>query len=435
MYIKTPKKYRGAQRRRIFSCGRLFMILLLMALITLGVGIYQMQDFLRPYIVVAWETAAVSANTWQATQFAPTAAPTTDPSRTLIDADNNWRQGRISIALESYRSILNTVPNNVQVYSRMAFAYLTRGDLEAAAQFAENTVTADPFSAEAWSTRALVYAWEGDPAQSIASAQQALALAPDDPTATAYLAYAYFESDLSERAAPRADEAIELNPNRWEGYWVRAILRENIPPFDLEGALSDYETAYTLATEQNPAMAGVVARGWSRVLLNPNYGLTEEALGVLNNALTIDPENVEVLFALGEVYFRTIGDYGQAQDPLEDCTRIAPGNYECWYLLGRTRNSLGDQEGALAAFEQAVALNPPYARHYWWAANMQVSIGSCTRATTYLETGYAMAREGDLPAEDEGNEILISDFDHLLTLCRLPVAESTSEATEEATGE
>jgi tetratricopeptide (TPR) repeat protein len=408
------------------------MILVLITLIALGVGVYQMQDFFRPYIVVAWETASASADTWQATQFAPTAAPTTDPSRTLIDADNNWLQGRISIALEAYRGILHVVPNNVQVYNRVAFAYLTRGDLESARIYAENSVTADPFSADAWSTRALIYAWEGDPAQSIASAQQALALAPEDATATAFLAYAYYESDLLDRAILRAEDAVQLDANAWEAYWVRGILRENVAPFDLEGALSDYQTGYALALEQNPAMAGVIATGWSRVLLHPDYGQTEEALAVLNNSLTLDPDNVEVLFYLGRLYFETLGDYGQAQDPLSDCTRIAPTSYDCWFMLGRTRNSLGDQEGALLAFEEAVSLNTPYARHYWWAANIEVSIGSCTRATSLLETGYDMVLAGGLPAEDEANERLIDDFNYLMTLCRLPVAAPTTEATEEA---
>jgi tetratricopeptide (TPR) repeat protein len=436
MYIRTPKKYRGAQRRSVFSCGRFLMILLLLGLIALGVGIYQMQDVLRPYVLVAWETAAVEADTWRTTQFAPTAAPTTDPSRTLIDADNNWTQGRISIALEAYRNVIHVVPNNVQVYSRMTFGYLTRGDLVNAVRYAENTVTADPFSAEAWSTRALVYAWEDNAAQSIASAQQALALDPDNATAMAYLAYAYFESDLSDRAVLRANDAVQLDANRWEGYWVRAILRENVAPFDLAGALNDYETAYTLALEQNPAMAGVIAYGWSRVLQHPDYGQTEASLGVLNTALALDPDNVSVLYALGETYFRVIGDYAQAQDPLSDCTRVAPSNYDCWYMLGRTQERLGDQEAALASFEEAVRLGTPYARHYWWAANMEISVGSCNRATTYLETGYDMVNEGGLDAADEGDTLLIEAYNDRLTLCRVPIAIPTSaEATAEPTVE
>lgn len=434
MYIKTPKRYRGTQRRQVFSCGRFLMILLLFALIALGIGIYQMREAVQPLIEIAWATAAPQIEAWQSTQFAPTPLPTVDPSRTLIDADNNWRAGRVSIAMENYRSILATVPNNVEVYSRVTLGLLTRGDLEAARSYAENTVTADPFSADAWALRAFVYAWEGEAAQGIASAQQALALDPSNGRAMAYLAYAYFESDLSERARSRAQEAIRLNPNGWEGYWVRGIILENID-IDIDAALSDYETAYQYATEQNPAMAGVMAWALSRVLLHPNIEQSEEALAVLNNALTIDPDNVAVLFALGSYYFRELGEYGQAQDPLSDCTRIAPSNYDCWYLLGRSYEALGNSDAALEAFEAAVALETPYARHYWWAARVEWSLGSCSRASTYLETGYDMVRDGGLSAADEGNAQLISDFEDLMNTCRVPTNNSSSievEVTEEA---
>lgn len=428
MYIKTPKRYRGTQRRQVFSCGRILLILVLMSLIVLGVGVYQMRDALRPYVEIAMATMAADANTWQATQFAPSPEPTTDPSRTLIDADNNWNAGRISIALDNYRSVLAVVPNNVDVYSRVTLAYLTRGDLDAARRYAENTVTADPFNPDAWSLRSLVYAWTGDAAQSIASAQQALALSPDNARATAFLAYAYYESDL-DLARSQVETAIRLDPNAWEGYWVRGILNENVT-LDIEAAISDYETAYQYASEQNPAMAGAVARPFARVLNHPNIGRRDEALEVLNNALTIDPDNVEVLFELGNIYFRDLGDYGQAQDPLGDCVRIAPENYNCWYLLGRTRFALNDLEGALSAFEEAIALDTPLARHYWWAANVEVSVGSCSQATVYLETGYDMAIEGGLPADDEGNIQLMDDFDYLMGLCRvIPIS---TEATEEA---
>jgi tetratricopeptide (TPR) repeat protein len=141
------------------------------------------------------------------------------------------------------------------------------------------------------------------------------------------------------------------------------------------------------------------------------------------------------LYALGETYFRVIGDYAQAQDPLSDCTRVAPSNYDCWYMLGRTQERLGDQEAALASFEEAVRLDSPYARHYWWAASMEISIGSCNRATSYLETGYDMVMEGGLEAADEGDTLLIEAYNDRLTLCRIPIAIPTSEATQEPTAE
>src|SRR5690606_17650384 len=100
--------------------------------------------------------------------------------------------------------------NNVDVHIRIAEGYLTRGDIEAAMEYAERTVTANPFSADAWATRALIYSWERNIAEGIASAQQALALEPDNVRATTYLGYAYLQAGEVELARNRAEDAIEL---------------------------------------------------------------------------------------------------------------------------------------------------------------------------------------------------------------------------------
>jgi tetratricopeptide (TPR) repeat protein len=408
--------------------------MLMIGLILIGVGLYNIRDMFQPYGVAVAETAIADLGRWQSTQFAPTPLPTADPSQTLIDADNNWSRGRISLAMQSYSEVLETVPNNVEVYSRMTKAYLTRGNRTMALDFAENTVTADPFSADAWATRSFAYSWEGDFSQGIASAQQALAIDPSHVQATVFLAYAYWQAGQSDLANIRANDAIELDPNRWEGYWVRGLVREN-DLFEFDGALDDFETAYQLALEmeQDPALAGVAATGIARILSRPEYANYERARSILNATLEVDSTHIEVLYYLGLIEFSYIGDYAQAQETLLDCTQVASGDYRCWYLLGRAREKQGDQEGALQAFEQAVELKTPFARHYWWAAQMERILGNCSQAAVYLETGYSMVLPDGLPAFDEGNEILIGDFEDSLSICRVNIFPQ-AEVTEDASG-
>lgn len=433
MYIKTPKRYQGTQRRRVFSCGRILFSATLLVLIIIGIGLYYNRHLFQPYAVSMASTAIADAQNWQATTFAPTPEPTRDPSRTLIDADNEWARGRVSLAMQSYSDILDVLPNNVQVHSRMTEAYITRGDIPNALEFAERTVTADPFSADAWATRSLAYSWEDDFAQGIASAQQALAINPNHVQATAFLAYAYWKAGQTSLAEIRANDAIEADPNRWEGYWVRGLIREN-DLFEFEGALEDFQTTYELAFDmgQNPAMASVAATGIARILSRPEYSDYDGAVAILNASLERDPNNSEVLYRLGITEFSYVGDYAQALEAFLDCTEVAPTDYRCWYFLGRSRNSQGDQDGALQAFERAVELDTPFARHYWWAAEMErILYGDCNQAGIYLETGYSMAVEGGLPAIDEGNPELIDAFDYSISICRVNVAPQV-EVTEEA---
>lgn len=437
MYIKTPRQYRGIQRRKVFSCGRIFFSMIMLVLVIGGIGLIYNRAIFEGIAVHSVETAMADVGRWQSTQFAPTALPTRDPSRTLIDADNNWSRGRISLAMQSYADVLEIVPNDVQVYSRMTEAYLTRGDIDAALDFAEDTVTADPFSADAWAIRSLAYSWEGNFSQGVASAQQALAIDPKHLQGTAFLAYAYWQAEQTDLANIRANDAIAIDPNRWEGYWIRGLIREN-DLLEFDGALEDFEIAYRLTLEmgQNSAMAGVATTGIARILVRPEYANYGRATAVLNASLEIDPTNVEVLYHLGRVEFTYVGDFAQAQEALLDCTEVAPSDYLCWYLLGRSRDKLGDQDGALQAFEQAVEAGTPFARHYWWAAEMEKNLyGDCTQAAIYLETGYSMVIEDGLEAADEGDESLIEAFKDRMSICRVNIAPQVEvEVTDEAGG-
>ncbi len=434
MYINTPKRYRGMQRRSMFSCQRFLMIGLLVILIAVGIGIYEMRDMFAPRMTAIVSAQLDEISDWQATQFAPTPMPTLDPNVVLIDADNEWQAGRIGFALNAYNDNVEMMPNNVDVHIRIAEGYLTRGDIESAMEYAERTVTANPFSADAWATRALIYSWEINIAEGIASAQQALALEPNNVRATTYLGYAYLQAGEVELARNRAEDAIELDPNFWSGYWLRGIISENELPIDLGAAQADYELGYNLAREQNPAMAGVVGSGWARAVRDS--GNAEEAIRILNEILTLDDSNRTVLYTIGFTHFYSLGQWGQAQEAFTDCVSVAPSDVTCQYMLGRALYSLDNQDAALSAFENAIDNDTPWARHYWWAARAERVLGSCAAATPYLETGYDMVIEGGLPAFDEGDALLQEAFEDEMATCRIavipnnPQPELTPEVTE-----
>jgi tetratricopeptide (TPR) repeat protein len=440
MQIRTPKRYQGMQRRRVFSCGRFFISLIMLTLILAGIGIYQNRALLQPTVNQLVGAVVNSMEAQAATQMAPPPTPTADPSLSLVNGNNAWERGNVTDAIGFYEQVVGSVPNDVNIYQRMTIGFLTRGETAKALDYAEHTVTADPFSPDAWATRSLLMSWEDNYEQGIASALQALDFDEENAAAKAFLAYAYWGADQLELATSRVDEAIAANPDGWEGYWVRGLIREN-SLLNITGALSDFERAYTLALEQNPAMAGVAAAGIARILVRPEYADYDRAVTLLEEMRSADPDNREVLYTLGAVQYTYRGDYGQAQSPLEECTRLNPLDYECQYLLGRTYDRLDNTDAALLAFEAAIDAETPFARHYWWTANMYVAEGKCSEASPLLRTGYLMVQVGDLPALDEGAEDLLNDaFPALMTTCRVTVGDGeipapqvtpTAESTEE----
>jgi len=438
MYIKTPKKYRGRQRRSVFSLWRFLLSVGMLGLIIIGIGIYQNRAALQPQIDRIAGTLVSDIGERAATAAAPAPTATIDPTTRLVSGDNAWEQGDINGAIREYEAVIDSLPNDVAVHSRLTIGLATSGELAKALDYAERTVTADPLDASAWATRAFVLVQDERPREAIASALQALDLDPENAIAMAFLAYAYNNADQPQVANSRAEDAIELNPERFEGYWVRGIVREE-SLFDFEGALEDYEFAYDLALVQNPALAGSVAVGIAqqqlRFALNSSGDYTA-ALNTLEGILESNPDHISALYWLGYTHFRYRGDPNQAFQPLQDCVEADPDNIACVYMLGRTQARLGDQVAAYELFDRAVELDTSFARHYWWAANMQVALGSCSSAAPYLETGFRMVMPGDLPADDEGVQELIDAFDALISQCRLNIGgvvppAPTAEATRD----
>lgn len=430
MYIRTPKRYRGRSRRGMFSCGRIFLSLIMLSLIVVGIGIYQNRDMITPYVDTFAATAMSDVNSRVSTSQAPLPTVTPDPALNLVTGANAWERGDVSTALLAYEQIIGGVPNDVEVHERLTTALLTRGQTAEALQMAENTVTADPFNSDAWATLALAHAYEDEDAEALVAANQALEIDPDNGRANAYLAWAYIGLEQYGIAETNANAAISKSPERFEGYWVRAILRENIT-FDFQGALSDYQTAYDYAQEQDPALAGTIAGGIARTYLTFFYRDIDGAVSVLEAARAVDPDNVDTLYWLGNVQLVERGDFGQAQEILEDCVRVSQMNINCHYLLGRAQARGENTSAALQSFLQAVELDTRFARHYWWAAEMYiVGEGTCAEAVPLLERGYRMAIDGDLPAADEGNQSLIDAFVARLDTCRVGIVPTATPEPE-----
>jgi tetratricopeptide (TPR) repeat protein len=332
--------------------------------------------------------------------------------------------------LEQYTPILGAVPNDAGIHSRVALGFYIQGDEENALSYAERTVAAEPMNPRAWETLSFIQAATDSPEMGISSALQALDYDPGSPTAIAYLGYAYLRLGQYEVARSRAEEAIQADPNHFAGYWVRGNVREEVD-FNFSGALQDFQTSYDLAREQNPALAENIGVAIALVQLNQSSragtGDFSNTLATLNEILQVNPEHAQALYWLGSVYYTYVGDPNQALDPLERCVDVNPDDYFCHYFLGRTRNQLGDQIGAMESFETAVELGTPYAQHYYWAGSIHaLSLGSCSNAAPFIETGYRMAIPGDLPAADEGQ--WVADFRSLIDTCQLNITTGQTQS-------
>jgi len=408
MYISTPKRYRGTQRRSGFSCFRLLGMLTMAGLIVVGIGIYQNRDIFAPVINDFVQQTMNEVEVARATAIAPTATPTRNPASDRIQADNFWSRGVVNEALKLYQDIAPAVPNDLNVYYRVTLGLITLGDSAGAVEFAEQTVTANPFSSDAWAIRSWAYDWSGDVGTAISSALYARELNSDNPRALAYLAEAVLAAGQVQRALDLADDALEIDPNSAEAHRARGIIYWT-GLFDLVTAEEEITLAYDIARQNNPAMASLYAIDLAQLSIGrQDY---DAAISWLDSVLEINPDNGQALFWMGSVYFANLGNFNQASEFLNRCVRVSPESIGCHYLLGRAQSRLELTQDAAANFAKAIELGSLSARHHWWAGNSQIAIGNCGQALEYLNIGYDLAIR-------EGNAQLVDDFNAILPLCQ-----------------
>lgn len=402
MQIRTPKKYRGVQRRGIVSCRRLSFYIVMLALIGIGIGIILNRQVFIPIVREAFDGVRAELENRAATMAAPAPTPTEDPRNKLIEASGYWQGGALGAATELYIEIAPSMPNTVEVYRRIALGLINASRYEEAQSFAERAINADPFDAEAWAIRAWALDWQGRATEALSYAFRALELDPENSRAQAYLAEIYFSLDQAERGEALLADLLAADPESPEGYRARGLIRQEYR-YDFDGALEDYHQAYGLADNMN-FIAVDIARVESGLR---NF---EAALEMLQEVVDADPYNARALFRLGEIQFSSLGNYAQAQRHLQDCVDFNPDYLYCFFLLGRAQEKLGALEDASVSFEMAIELGSDSAQHHYWAGYAQILLGNCSRALDYLEPGLQLAAQSP-------TQLYLEDIETVVLLC------------------
>lgn len=121
--------------------------------------------------------------------------------------------------------------------------------------------------------------------------------------------------------------------------------------------------------------------GFARLLAR--YATTASSMPAATEAVRLAPRDAETHRAQA-VLFRQFKMYSEAARQLEIAVSLRPSDDYLWLDLGTVRDELEDSEGALRAFDQAVARAPYYAHTKWQRANLRLRMGRYDEAFTEL---------------------------------------------------
>lgn len=184
--------------------------------------------------------------------------------------------------------------------------------------------------------------------------------------------------------AARALKVLKLDERSGMAWHILAICQEKAG--QLSQALSAYEAALTLMPE-DPAIAHDLGR------LAQRLGHLEIAEKLLLKYLNAQPGDVEGVNNLACV-LRDQKRYGEAIDLLRDMIQIGPEEPTLWNTLGTVLTDQGQMSQSLPFFEEALRLDPAFAKARYNRANARQPLGDFEGALTDLEAAMPGAESG-----------------------------------------
>jgi len=124
----------------------------------------------------------------------------------------------------------------------------------------------------------------------------------------------------------------------------------------------------------------------ARVLVR--YGMSVADATAVEAAIGLTPRDAEAHDWRGAI-LNYRGRPEEAVSELEQAVSLRPRDYGLWMDLGMTLDDLGDQSGALAAFNESVRLAPFYARPRWQRGNLLFRLGQYEEAFAEMRRAAA----------------------------------------------
>jgi tetratricopeptide (TPR) repeat protein len=258
-------------------------------------------------------------------------ASTTDPAKVADPYFNMGsvyvKMGRLPDALAAYQRAATLNPRDAYIQDGLNIAQQEAGNYDAAVKAGDKATKLMPENANFWLNLALADMGQAHTAQ--ASGTPASRAAADTAFGNARMAL---------------DHAAKLSPS---DYQIRetwgSLLYEMGRDAD---AVSQFKKAGQIDPKQYSPFHNMG-------LAYTRMGKNNEAVTVFKQALEIKADDRDALHGLGLAYYK-LGNYEEAAKTFKKATDLDPGDLVAWANLSYSLHSKGDEEGEVAALEEAI---------------------------------------------------------------------------------
>ena len=260
----------------------------------------------------------------QPSPFENTPTPTLAPESFITEAEEDFKQGKLTQAVEAYKKAIASNPNDTSVYVSLARVQVFAGQYKEAQTSAEDALLLNPNNSMAHAVRAWALDFQGDYLEAESSIKRALELDPNNAYAHAYYAEilvdAYYNNAAlfggMEKAIDESRVAILLAPDTLETHRARGYVLEGTSNY--EEAIREYEAAIAI----NPNIADL------HLAMGRNYrtlGIYDKAVDQFGRANALNPEDPTPDLLMSRTY-ATIGEYAKAMQYAESARDNNPAD-------------------------------------------------------------------------------------------------------------
>lgn len=279
--------------------------------------------------------------------FIPTETPTRSPESFVSQAEEFYRAGRLTLAIDAYEEAIYADPSNPSNYIFLARLLVFSGQYDEAITNAQNALLRNPNNPLAHAVLGWALGFKGDYGAAELEVEKALSLDPSNALAHAYLAEILVSQGdyaLFDQAAAESKRALELDPTLLEAHRVRGIVLLNTQ--NLEQAVQEFQAA--LAINKNIAdihlYLGVTYKAIG------DYDLAQESLLA---AYALNPNDAVALTELSRAYFAD-GRFAQAAQYAEEAAKVDPSDPRLHGNLGIIYYKTAEYNKAITELELAV---------------------------------------------------------------------------------
>jgi tetratricopeptide (TPR) repeat protein len=368
--------------------------------------------------------------------FIPTPTVTQSPESFVNQAEDYFRQGKLTLAINAYKEAINSDPTNASNYIALARLQVFSGQYDEAITNAQNALLKNADNPMAYAVQGWAYGFQEKFGEAERSIQKALEFDPNNALAHAYYAEVLINQGdytLVDKAIEESKKARDLDPSLLETHRARGIVLLNTQ--NVEQAVEEFQAALAI----NKNIADLYLNLGVAYKLLEKYDLAQEALLA---SYALNPTDTIALTELSRSFFAD-GRFPQAAQYAEEAIKVNPIDPRLHGNLGVTYYKMEDYVKAIP--ELILATQGGQTEDGTTVEGLQLEYGRVEEYYWYL--GFALARSNrcteavpvfqKLLTEVSNDEIAVFNANQGLEICaetlKTPLAKQTPTVVEDAT--